>query len=108
MCDEFGRTKITNFNKREKVSLETTGMFGLALLGLGLSGSPGPLPESYRVAFPLVSLRVFFFFFPVCVCTTLFYSPHCFYFGQRLILRVLVIWFQKLLRTCNFTPSATL
>lgn len=63
MCDEFGRTKITNFNKREEVSLEAIGMFGPALLGLGLSGSPGPLLGSYKVAFPLVSLRVFFFFF---------------------------------------------
>lgn len=63
MCDEFGRTKITNFNKREEVSLEAIGMFGLALLGLGLSGSPGPLLGSYKVAFPLVSLRVFFFWF---------------------------------------------
>lgn len=108
MCDEFGRTKITNFNKREEVSLEAIGMFGLALLGLGLSGSPGPLLGSYKVAFPLVSLRVPPPPLPICGAQLYFTAPTASVLVKDLILRVLVIWFQKLLRTCNFTPSATL
>lgn len=104
VCDQgWKNTNWELLNRREAVNLQRKECLAHVFLD-----SVCRLLEALVLSLPLgqgcIPMWPLNFFCMQLNCT----APAASILVRDLILRVLVIWFQNLLRMCNFTPSATL